>query len=81
MYSTKASNTMIEYPYYTIFILIRTMSLQEQGVNPVECQVINIDLLNQHIKSVVDHFSKFHSEGAPLGEHTIKKHHGISLHS
>ena len=50
-------------------------------MNPAECRIINIDLLNQHIKSVVDHFSEFHSEGGPLGEQIVlagEKRHGLA---
>ena len=71
---------MIKYTYLQ-FLYLRTTSLQQQSVNPAECRIINIDLLNQHIKSVVDHFSEFHSEGGPLGEHAIlagEKHHGLA---
>ena len=37
----------------------------------MEYCIINIDLLNTHIKSVVDHYSSYNFEEGPLGERII----------
>ena len=47
----------------------------------VKSSTLMTDLLNKHIKEVADHFSKFHSEGGPPGEHIIpagEKTHGLA---
>ena len=47
----------------------------------MECQIINIDLLNTHIKSVIDHFSSCNSKEGPLGERIIlagEKRYGLA---
>jgi len=52
-----------------------------KDINPAECRIINLDLLDKHIKEVADHFSKFHSEDGPPGEHIIlagEKTHGLA---
>ena len=53
-----------------------------KDINPAECRIINLDLLDKYIKEVADHFSKFHSEGGgPPGEHIIlagEKTHGLA---
>ena len=57
------------------------MPMQEQSTNPMECWVINIGLLNTHIKSVVDHCFSCNSEEGPLGERIIlagEKCHGLA---
>ena len=64
-----------------LFNAYRTISTQEQTVNPAECRVINIDQLNKHIKNVVDHFSRCHSEPGSLGERIIlsgEKNNGLA---
>ena len=67
------------YAYIKLYTY-RTTPLQERSVNPAECRIINLDLLNKHIKSVVDHFSRFYSEEGSLGEHILagEKSHGLA---
>ena len=52
------------------------------SIHPAECRIINIDLLNTHIRNVVDHFSECHSEGGSLGECIVlsgEKHNGLAF--
>ena len=53
----------------------------EQSIDPAEHQIINLDLLNQHIKNVVDHFTSCSRNLGLFGNQIIlsgEKHHGLA---